>query len=493
MKPLQVDIKTTVSSYSGSKIGINVNYITDGVHLDHKPKNLNDGLSQMGVRFLRYPGGEKSDGYLWSTPPFEKPRPTLARTGLPEMRREFLPYTEDDYKTLKPLVMDFDQFMKVCRELGCEPYVVVCYDSMFIPPLPGGEIPTREQLLETACAWVRYANIEKGYGVKYWEIGNESYVIAHHNSAKVDDYTRDIVAFSQGMKAVDPSIKILANGPTGLDDNETPWARMDADTKKPWWATLLPVAARHIDGIAFHDYPCFAWESYDYYATHEVKMADPVVDHLRSLLDTYCEPEDAGRIRMALTETHSADWSSGKPGITRPGWSIEGTWGHALVLFDMLGKYQRRPEVDAILVWNTRWVNATKERVAAHEGKYEFWDSLDADNNLLPPGMVMKLWNDNLLDRMVAIDQVSGLETFATASESGDKLNIFIINKGYVQREVELAIPGFAGKKARHWQFYGKDALDNWPRLEQMPDLPVGHDGLMLSTKPVSITLLCIR
>ena len=146
MDIIQVKADQTICSYQGTKIGINVNYITDGIHLSHQPKNLKDGLAEMGVRYLRYPGGEKSDGYLWSTPPFEKPRPTLSRTGLPEMRKEFIPYTEDDYKTLKPIVMDFDQFIQVCRALNCEPYVVVCYDSMFIPPLPGGAIPTREQL-----------------------------------------------------------------------------------------------------------------------------------------------------------------------------------------------------------------------------------------------------------------------------------------------------------------------------------------------------------
>jgi hypothetical protein len=27
--------------------------------------------------------------------------------------------------------------------------------------------------METAVAWVRYSNKVKGYGVKYWEIGNE--------------------------------------------------------------------------------------------------------------------------------------------------------------------------------------------------------------------------------------------------------------------------------------------------------------------------------
>ncbi|MGE5527817.1 MAG: hypothetical protein ACM3X6_01565, partial [Patescibacteria group bacterium] len=33
----------------------------------------------------------------------------------------------------------------------------------------------RQDLIDTAAAWVRYANVVKGYGVKYWEIGNEAW------------------------------------------------------------------------------------------------------------------------------------------------------------------------------------------------------------------------------------------------------------------------------------------------------------------------------
>lgn len=481
-----------IRSYAGTNIGINVNFMTDGPYLAHQPTSLADAIRRLGVRYLRYPGGEKSDGVLWSTPPYDAPRPTLARTGEPEIRRDFRPYIEDDMRTFRPGVMDFDQFIALCRETGCEPYVVVCYDSMFIPPLPGGTIPTREALLETACAWVRYANIERGYGVKYWEIGNESYVIAHHNGAPVDAYAHDVALFAQGMKAVDPSIHILANGPTGLDANETTWGRMDADTQKPWWATVLPQCAPYIDGIAFHDYPCFAWAGYDYYATHDVALADPVVDHLRGLIEAYCAPEDAARLRMALTETHSADWSTGRPGITRPGWDVEATWGHAVVLFDMLASYLRRPEVDATLVWNTRWVSATPEALARTGGKYNFWDTLDVDNQPLPPGRLIELLNASLLDGMANVDSPPDLPAFAMVSDDGARANVFVINKGYAPREVRIDLGDADDPLARRWCFAGDGPQDNWARLSQEADVPLPGGVAALVLPPVSITLLSI-
>ena len=42
-------------------------------------ESLAEAIAQMGARFLRYPGGEKSDSYLWSVPPYSHSQPTLAR------------------------------------------------------------------------------------------------------------------------------------------------------------------------------------------------------------------------------------------------------------------------------------------------------------------------------------------------------------------------------------------------------------------------------
>ena len=53
------------------------------------------------------------------------------------------------------------------------PTIVVCYDSMYKDAQPGGVAPGRAELLETAREWVRYANVTRKYGIKYWEIGNE--------------------------------------------------------------------------------------------------------------------------------------------------------------------------------------------------------------------------------------------------------------------------------------------------------------------------------
>ena len=67
-------------------------------------------------------------------------------------------------------------------------------------------------MLTNAVEWVRYANIKKKYGVKYWMIGNESWNNSEYNgSVSPAKYADDLEDFARAMKAVDSSIKIIAN------------------------------------------------------------------------------------------------------------------------------------------------------------------------------------------------------------------------------------------------------------------------------------------
>ncbi|MGD9730371.1 MAG: hypothetical protein AB7V39_28910, partial [Nitrospiraceae bacterium] len=158
-----------------TRLGINLNFLLDDEAARRPRRPLQAALKEMGVGSLRFPGGEDSDGYLWSVPPFTESVPTLARTGRGEWPANDVRFTFPDRRTLRD-TLDFDEFMAIANELGAEPVLVVCYDSMYKPAEDGGTAPDKARLLKTAVEWVRYANITKGYGVKYWEIGNESYL-----------------------------------------------------------------------------------------------------------------------------------------------------------------------------------------------------------------------------------------------------------------------------------------------------------------------------
>src|SRR5882762_3976161 len=70
-----------LSDVSRHPLGINLDYFMDDDNYLHPGRRLADALKAMGVKYLRYPGGNKSDFYFFSRPPYDKSIPTLARTG----------------------------------------------------------------------------------------------------------------------------------------------------------------------------------------------------------------------------------------------------------------------------------------------------------------------------------------------------------------------------------------------------------------------------
>ncbi|TYB43165.1 alpha-L-arabinofuranosidase, partial [Microbispora tritici] len=92
-----------------------------------------DLLGKAGVQMMRYPGGSYGDGFHWETS-------TVSGGGY------VAPGT------------DFDSFMGTVRGVGAQAIIIANYGS---------------GTAQEAADWVKYANVTKGYGVKYWEIGNE--------------------------------------------------------------------------------------------------------------------------------------------------------------------------------------------------------------------------------------------------------------------------------------------------------------------------------
>jgi hypothetical protein len=181
---------------------------------------VSDLLKNAGVRMVRYPGGSYGDIYHWET--HTAPGGYVA------------PNT------------DFDTFMAGAQRVGAQPMIIANY---------GTGTPAE------AAGWVRYANVTKGYGVKYWTVGNENYGNGHYGSAwEADDhadkspagYAGLVVQFADAMKAVDPTVKVgavltmPANWPDGIV------AGGDTGT---WNRTVLSIAGPKIDFVDVHWYP----------------------------------------------------------------------------------------------------------------------------------------------------------------------------------------------------------------------------------------------
>jgi hypothetical protein len=179
-----------------------------------------DLMRDAGVGAMRYPGGSYSDIYHW--------RDHTAPGGY------VAPNT------------DFDHFMAGVRRAGAQPIVTANY---------GTGTP------QEAADWVRHANIEKGYGVRYWEIGNENYGNGHYGANwEADDhpdkspaqYATLVRDYARAMKAVDPTIKVGAVLTTPGEWPDGITAEGDAGS---WNQVVLSIAGAEIDYGIVHWYP----------------------------------------------------------------------------------------------------------------------------------------------------------------------------------------------------------------------------------------------
>jgi len=186
-----------------------------------------DRIKLLKPAFIRWPGGNVAQDYRW-------------RWGVGP-RDERLTWINLSWKN-EPEPSDFgtDEFVMFARAAGAEPSITINVE---------GNGATAEE----AAAWVQYCNgpatSEYGamraanghpnpFGVKFWEVGNEiwgNWVRGHSDAAT---YARNYNRYAQAMRAVDPSIKLIAVG-----DNDMSWNR-----------TVLREAGRNVDYLAIHHY-----------------------------------------------------------------------------------------------------------------------------------------------------------------------------------------------------------------------------------------------
>lgn len=406
---VEVDPTIVLSDVSHRPLGINVNFLTDRPSLFAKDaRPLVEALSALGVHYLRYPGGEKSQSYLWSVPPFTRSEPHLSRTGPKEFWSSNRVFTASDRTTLID-PMDFDEFMGLCRQLNCEPTLVVNHNSYLGPKTTGDAVvPTRQQLIDTAAAWVRYANVTKHYGVRSWEIGNETYLKAYNGPAQApSDYGKDFLLFARAMKREDSSIKVGLSG-----------------DKYDYYRDALREAGDVVDYLVVHSYPCCA-SFQDYVSTPRF---DQAVEPARKALSELTA-QQRSRITLALTETDALDFLPGRK-------DVNDLW-HAMLMFEILAQYMSfDPDVKYEEVWNTRWIENNDLTKAP-----SVFDVLDKSNNLNPTGLAMSLLGHGLLSKIIGVQviQTKGNAIYGYASSGiGGPVTVYLVNRGLAPVSISL-------------------------------------------------------
>jgi alpha-N-arabinofuranosidase len=279
-----------------------------------------------------------------------------------------------------------------------------------------------------------------------------------------------VIEFAQAMKAVDPTIKIGANGP----DNQ--YARGELDTSGYWWKTVLAIAAPEIDFLAIHSYPLWRWDSYDYYRTHTPDFAKSIDSPEQALNDW--APAQAGRIRIALTEVNALDWSNS--------WPNKNDLGHALVLFEMFGTYLTHPKLDHAQLWNTRWIAITDTT--------DLFNAVDSNQNLLPTGRVLSIWGHFLKQNMIAAGSSDLIRSFASYTPSTAELSVFIINKDMIAHQTDLSLINYhCPCTGARWVLTGTGPQDLSPTWVKQATIALNDNLLVLNLDPVSVTVVTLQ
>jgi len=443
---------SVLNDVSNHPIGINLDYLTDDDNYLHPKRRLADALKAMGVKYLRYPGGNKSDFYFFSRPPYEKSEPTLARTGKDAVvgRNRALNATATDFKND---VLDFDEFMNVCREVDAEPVIVVAADEYLVNYPPGSTWSTKDQLLKNAVEWVKYANIKKKYGVKYWMIANETWNSENKNSS-VDIYAQDVIDFSKAMKAVDPTIWIIPNG------------NSDA-----WWKTILTRTSDYIDAICISNYPVYNYKvGYQTYRDTIHNLMGPVQKALIAI-DKYASPDKKKKLKLIVAEYGPFDWTGNWPFINNMGLNLAN--------FEITGLQLCEPRIEFSCFWNTRWIdNDIQEN--------KVYDALDKEGNFNANGLGLMIWGNFLGTKMIKVSQEKNIRTFSSYDPEKKALFLYILNVTDMKHEIILNIEGYKIKSiVQAWELSGKNPEDTDPVWQKI--FPESDENLSVNGTSIGV------
>ena len=383
-------------------------------------------LRAMPCRLMRFPGGDVADNYHWKAHTLDNPNWWPNESG--------------------PQTTDTDEFMAFCRKVGAEPIFVVDLESGFVR----GDIASTAR---EAAEWVAYCK-QKGYRVRFWEIGNETYLYnpgqppEHHKHKRIRitaaEYGRIFQQVTQAMKAVDPGALCGAVGPgsvTTSNNNRLPNGGKANPPEPPWWPTVLKTVGAKPDFLVVHEY-------FGRKLTPEL-FARKGLDNGRELpeLKHFAQQALGRLVPLALTE-----WNLNKE------FSIRGIVA-AQIQAEMLCRY-----LNTGVDWATFWPLRLKGQ--------SFRSVLDLKTNQpLSSWQVLHFFAANAIGNIVQTEHtLPALFSFATLGDNPRTLSVFLINKATpgADRTITLNIKGFQATTAR-----GQWLAAVTPESDELRQLPL--------------------
>lgn len=273
-------------------------------------------LRDLEPGIYRWPGGNFVSGYDW-------------RDGIGD-RDKRPPRYDYAWNTVEYNDVGTDEYMALCRLLKIDPYI--CVNAGLGDAHSAAEwVEYVNGSVKTPMGKLRAANgYRDPYRVQWWGIGNEMYGEWQLGHIYIDHFVLKHNQFAQAMRAVDPSIKLVASGATPFETSTT--ARhhrkplpaklpYEFSSKQDWSGQLLDHCADNIDFLSEHIYPVTD-SAFDVEKQAFVQMNDPLVDRVRrtpNRVKCTVEAMDEYVKRMPKLKSHNIklaidEWTGGARG-----------------------------------------------------------------------------------------------------------------------------------------------------------------------------------
>ena len=346
---------------------------------------------------LRWPGGGYVAQYDW-------------RWGIgPQENRErwahwmWMDYDQNCFGT--------DEFIRFCREVNSEPVIVVSVKF---------ERPAEEydSILQNAVNWLRYCNAPatdewgakraanghpEPYNVKYWEIDNEMWEMG------IDRYEKCVRDFSEAMRKIDPSIKIIACG--GFQEDEQ----------------FIKRSGNYFDYLSLHHY-----EQQGGYATGPVRLGQQYDRYAKMIADG---PNPNIKLFISEWNLNSIDWRTG----LFAGGFLNMCEARDVVAMGAAALFLRRTDAPD---WNNAFIN------------FDYKDLFKAPNC-----QVTELWYDHFSKYRLAYSGETGnLSVSTTMSENGTNVIVKVVNP--TEEPATLRVKGdWASVSGGEFEYYAPGSL----------------------------------
>ena len=345
-----------------------------------------------------------------------------------------------------------DEFIKFCREVNTEPVIVVSVRF----ELPDSE---RERIIQDAADWVAYCNEPatgkwgsiraanghpEPYNVKYWEIDNEMWEMG------IEKYEACVRDFSEAMRAVDPTIKIIACGGFRGQDGG-----------------MIQRSANYFDYLSLHHY-----EQKGGYATGPKRLGAQYDQYAEMIANS---PNPNVKLFISEWNLQSIDWQTG----LFAGGFLNECEARDIVAMGAAALFIRRTDAPD---WNNAFIN------------FDYKDVFVAPNY-----QVTELWYDHFSRYRLSFEgDTKELSVVTTMSEDGRSVVVKVVNP--TETSYSLEVNGdWPGIGETEYEYYAPGSLDVANSMENKNAValktktPAVADGkVVIEIEPLSAGVITI-